>query len=124
MSTGFECVIPILRVSNLHATVEYYRSVLGFEKDWGDDTDSPGMAQVSRDRRPLMFCEGDQGQPGTWVWIGVEDIEPLYREYVARGAKFILPPTNYWWAFEFRVEDPDGHVLRFGSEPREELPKV
>jgi len=28
------------------------------------------------------------------------------------------PPQNYSWAYEFRVEDPDGNVLRVGSEPR------
>ena len=32
-------------------------------------------------------------------------------------AKIILPPTNYPHALGMRVEDPDGHVLRFGSGP-------
>ena len=59
---------------------------------------------------------GGQGQPGTWVWIGVEDVMPLHGEYVASGATILQGPTNYSWALEFRVEDPDGHVLRFGSE--------
>jgi len=26
-------------------------------------------------------------------------------------------PTNYSWAMEMHVEDPDGHVLRFGTDP-------
>ena len=30
------------------------------------------------------------------------------------------PPENYPWACEMKVGDPDGHVLRFGSEPKEE----
>ena len=77
------------------------------------------MASVSRGttgKYAIMFCQADQGQPGTWVWIGVEDVKPLYDEYVAGGATIIQSPTNYSWALEFRVEDPDGHVLRFGSE--------
>jgi len=28
-----------------------------------------------------------------------------------------MPLTNHSWALEFQVEDPDGNVLRFGSEP-------
>ena len=35
-----------------------------------------------------------------------------------RGAPIRLPPTNFSWALEIQVEDPDGNVLRFGSEPR------
>ncbi|HEU4753294.1 MAG TPA: VOC family protein, partial [Armatimonadota bacterium] len=85
--------------------------------DWGGS--DAGMASVSQDGHALMLCEGEQGQPGTWVWIGVEDVEPLYAEYRARGARFRQEPTAYPWAYEMRVEDPDGHVLRFGSEPRE-----
>jgi uncharacterized glyoxalase superfamily protein PhnB len=46
----------------------------------------------------------------------------LFEELNAAGAKIRLPLTNFPWACEFNVEDPDGHVLRFGSEPREDIP--
>ncbi|MGH9867014.1 MAG: VOC family protein [Candidatus Polarisedimenticolia bacterium] len=59
--------------------------------------------------------------PGTWVWVGVEDVATLYEEYRASGAKIRLPPGNYPWAYEMHVEDPDGHVLRFGSKRRADL---
>jgi predicted lactoylglutathione lyase len=49
--------------------------------------------------------------------VEVEDVETLYREYLASGARVRHPPRNYSWALEIHVEDPDGHVLRFGSEP-------
>ncbi len=29
-----------------------------------------------------------------------------------------LPPSNYRWALEMQIEDPDGNVLRLGSEAR------
>jgi len=32
------------------------------------------------------------------------------------------PPCNYPWALEIHVEDPDGHILRFGSEPLTDRP--
>jgi hypothetical protein len=31
-----------------------------------------------------------------------------------------MAPTNYSWAVEMQIEDPDGNVLRLGSEPRTE----
>src|SRR5687768_13335232 len=115
----FEGVTPILRVQSVPASIDYYTRVLGFKVDW----DLPGiMASVSRDRCSLMLCERDQGNPGTWVWIGVEDVEPLFEDYRLKGAKVRHPPTNYPWAYEMQIEDPDGHVLRLGSEPKRDRP--
>jgi len=112
-----ECIIPILRVESVAASIRFYVDVLGFKVDWGGEHEST-FASVSRDHRAIMLCEGDQGQPGTWIWIGVEDIEPLFAEYKTKGAKFREQPTNYPWAYEMKIEDPDGHVLRFGSDSR------
>jgi hypothetical protein len=52
----------------------------------------------------------------------VEDAEKLHAEYKARGVKIRMPPTNHSWALEFQVEDPDGNVLRLGSEPKDDRP--
>lgn len=118
---GFECVVPILRVESLATSVDYYVRVLGFKVDWS----APGvMESVSRGRAALMLSEGGQGKPGTWVWIGVSDAAALHEEYRAKGAAIRLPPTNYSWALEMQVKDPDGHVLRFGSEPLSDRPIV
>jgi hypothetical protein len=46
-------------------------------------------------------------------------ISLLYEEYTAKGATILHPPENYAWALEMRVGDPDGHVLRFGSDLKE-----
>ena len=122
MTAQFECTIPILRVENLAASLSFYETVLGFGRDWGGDADCPDMASVSRDNCSLMLSGGGQGQAGTWVWIGVEDVESLLAEFQSRGAKVRMPLTNFYWAYEMRIEDPDGHVLRFGSEARADLP--
>ena len=117
----FECVNPIFPVENLKASLDYYVGILGFKVDWHE----PGiMASVSRGRGGIMLCEGDQGHPGTWVWIGVEEAEALFQEYSARGAEIRNPPTNYPWAYEMQVEDPDGNVLRLGSTRRRASPSV
>jgi predicted enzyme related to lactoylglutathione lyase len=111
---------PILRVRDMATRLRYYVDVLGFKNaDWG----SHEFTCVTREvHAGIYLCQGGQGQPGTWVWIGAEDVETLYEEYKASGAKFRHPPQNYPWAYEMKVEDPDGHVLRFGSEPKTDLP--
>lgn len=119
MNVEFEVVSPILRVANLAASLTYYVDVLGFTVDW----QHPAMiAAISRDRCTIFLCEGDQGHPGTWVWIGVSDVDALHSDYQQLGAIIRLPPTNYPWALEMHVEDPDGNVLRFGSDARENEP--
>ncbi|HEY0155975.1 MAG TPA: VOC family protein [Thermoanaerobaculia bacterium] len=115
----FENVTPIFYVRDLPTSIDYYVRILGFTIVFHE----PGIiASVARDGCQLFLTEGDQGHPGTWVWIGVDDVEPLYADYVARGAKVRHPPTNYLWAFEMQIEDPDGHVLRIGSEPKDGRP--
>ncbi|MGD0693637.1 MAG: VOC family protein [Terriglobia bacterium] len=118
-SVKFEGGNPIFRVRSVAASLDYYVRVLGFKLDWEA---SEGFASVSRGRFHLFLCEGDQGNSGTWVWIGVSDAQALFEEYRAAGAKVRHPPTNYSWAYEMQVEDLDGNVLRMGSEPKPNLP--
>jgi uncharacterized glyoxalase superfamily protein PhnB len=119
---AIECIIPILRVESISASLKYYEGMLGFAKDWLYEKDSFAIGGVSRDGRSIYLCQGPQGNPGTWIWIGVEDVDVLYEEFKTSGAIIRMAPTNYSWSFEMRVEDPDGHVLRFGSESKAGVP--
>jgi predicted enzyme related to lactoylglutathione lyase len=113
----FEGSAPILRVENMQAAVEFYVNKLGFANaPWGTDE----FTSVTRDRAGIYLCKGGQGRGGAWAWIGVEDAQKLYEEYQKRGVPIKMAPTNYPWALEMQVEDPDGNVLRMGSESRKE----
>ena len=117
LPTYFECIEPILRVEDMSVSLHYYVDVLGFENaSWGSDD----FTHVLRDGRGIYLCRGNQGQAGTWVWIGVGDVRALYELYKARGAQIRQEPVNQPWALEMQIEDPDGHVLRFGSEPEKD----
>jgi predicted lactoylglutathione lyase len=105
---------PILHVADMSRSLRYYTQVLGFANaEWG----GADFTCVTRDGASIYLSLGDQGQPGTWVWLGASDVALLHEEYTASGATIVEPPTNYGWAYEMKVRDPDGHVLRFGSEP-------
>ena len=119
--TRFENSQPILKVEDMSVSLRYYVDVLGFENaKWG----TSDFTCVNNDQAGIYLCQGGQGQVGTWVWIGVEDVGALHQEYLASAAKIRHPPTNYPWAYEMKVEDPDGHVLRFGSDAKVGLPFV
>lgn len=121
----FENSAPILRVEDMKAALAFYVGKLGFRNaNWG----TGDFTSVNRDRAGIYLCRGGQGRGGAWVWVGVEDATKLHDELVGRGVGIRMPLTNFNWALEFHVEDPDGNVLRFGSEPlaehkTEELPR-
>ncbi|HUO84943.1 MAG TPA: GNAT family N-acetyltransferase [Thermoanaerobaculia bacterium] len=104
---------PILRVKDFEVSLAYYVNVLGFELRWRDH----GFGCVGRDDATLMLSQGSQGCAGTWVYLGVSDADALHDEVRARGAAIRHPPTNYpWGSRELHLFDPDGHVLRLGSD--------
>ncbi|HKW97967.1 MAG TPA: VOC family protein [Bryobacteraceae bacterium] len=110
----FENSAPILRVENMEASLRFYVDGLGFTNaPWGNND----FTCVTRDRAAIYLCRSDQGRGAAWAWIGIEDAAQLHEEYRARGVPIRLPPTNFLWALEMQVEDPDGNVLRMGSEP-------
>jgi predicted enzyme related to lactoylglutathione lyase len=116
--TRFERADPILNVSDMAHSLRYYVDALGFTNaKWGGDQ----FTCVSRDDAHIYLARDGQGLPGTWVWLGVEDVDDLYREYQTTGATILDPPRNFPWAREMRVGDPDGHVLRFGSDPEADV---
>jgi predicted enzyme related to lactoylglutathione lyase len=117
----FEGSQPILRVENLESSVRFYTKLLGFQNAaWGTEE----FTSVNRDRAGIYLCLGGQGLGKAWIWIGVEDVEKLEEEFKARGVTIRMPPTNYTWALEMHVEDPDGNVIRFGSDSKKDRPLI
>lgn len=115
----FKGVVPVLRVRDLPASLDYYVRKLGFEVKWQH---RDYFASVRRGGCELFLSVGDQGHPGSWVWIGVADADLVFEEYRASGATVRNPPTNYQWAYEMQAEDLDGNVLRLGSDSKPDQP--
>jgi len=105
--------IPIFRVANLATSLDYYTRILGFTIPW----QMPWYASVRRGTCSLMLCEGGQGNPGTWIWTPVSDVDALYEEFKASGANILQGPTNFpWESREIQILDPDNHRLRFAAD--------
>lgn len=108
---------PILRVENMEAALRFYVGALGFSNaSWG----TAEFTSVNRDRAGIYLSRGGRGRGGAWVWLGVDDVEIIHQDLQRRGVPIRMAPTNYPWALEMQVEDPDGNVLRIGSEPKPE----
>ena len=110
-----ENIQPILSVKDMNASRHFYKDILGFEEAvWGTDD----FTSVNRDNAGIYLCKGGQGNPGTWLWLGFDgDIFQLHDQLKAKGVAIQQAPVNYSWALEMHIEDPDGHVLRFGTDP-------
>jgi catechol 2,3-dioxygenase-like lactoylglutathione lyase family enzyme len=117
-ANAFGPATPVLRVSNIETALEYYTTKLGFSLIWRSSI----FANVTRGNCQIFLAQGDQGGGRAWAWIGVPDVEVLFREFADKGAIVRHPPTNYEWALEMQIEDPDGNVLRIGSDPNPDRP--
>lgn len=118
MSTRVERINPILDVRDMSSTIRHYVDVLGFDLY----VETPTLGIVERDGHQIHLRQSESSRGGTRVWIGVEDVEVLYEQYAARGARIRNAPTNYSWAYQMEIEDRDGNVLTIGSAPKEGLP--
>ncbi len=110
----FQQAIPILYSMDVLKSLKYYVEVLGFDKGW-DWGDPPTFGGVIKDSVEIFFCKEYQGNPGTWLALIVDDVDEFYESVKAKGAKILMAPkTQEWGMREMLVEDPDGHVIRFG----------
>ena len=101
---------PIFNVADLSASITFYTEVIGFEliHTFGEPAD---FGIIGRDGHQIYLCERKQGHPGTWLALFVADPVSMYEHLVANGVEMLTPQRRT--DGEFRVVDPDGHVLRF-----------
>jgi predicted enzyme related to lactoylglutathione lyase len=111
---NFHACQPILRIADMACALDFYVGKLGFANaPWA----YPDFTSVNRDAAGVYLCLNGQGDGRAWIWIGVTNADALHAELATKGVAIRMPPTTYPWAREFHVEDPDGNVIRFGSDP-------
>ena len=119
MKTRVERINPYLFVRDIPESIRYYVQTLGFEPY----IETPNVGIIECDGHQIHFIAktGDGDTPQR-VWIGVEDIGILYEQFMENGVEFFQGPTNYSWAYQMIITDPDGNLLIFGSGPRQDEP--
>jgi len=111
----FESIVPILYSADVARSISYYMNELAFDNkwEWGHPTTFGG---VNKGCVRIFFCLKDQGNPGTWLAINMDNVDEYYEIIKVRGAKILSPPCDKeWYMREMLVEDPDGHIIRFGN---------
>ena len=111
----------VLAVRDLRASTRFYIDVLGFHRDFGDE--SGGWSFLSRDAFKVMLGECPAEKPASELgdhsyvaYLIVEGLDQLYQELAARGAQVVSPPVDEPWGLrEFGIRTPDGHRIRFGE---------
>jgi catechol 2,3-dioxygenase-like lactoylglutathione lyase family enzyme len=117
-----------LFVSDMEKSIDFYTSVLGFERQKGQPNYvpvrsgsvlialGPAAGLPSKHHFNPEVQSGRRGL-GVEIVLEVDDVKATFEKVKASGYKGILSPLQKrpWGATDFRVADPDGYYLRITS---------
>jgi lactoylglutathione lyase len=112
----------ILFVSDLPASVAFYRDVVGLEHRFTD----AGYAEFGTgdtrfalyERRRAEWLTGQEARPGPAgeVVLVVDDVDGVAAGLRARGVRLLAEPTDRPWGHRtLHIADPDGFVVEFAQ---------
>ena len=118
-------IAPQLVVPDVVKTAEYYRDELRFSI-LGYFADPPVYAMVARDNVEIHFGKGDTDQMqlnetvrrglGSDVYIWVDDIDELHREFSTRNVEIVEGPVKRVYdCTEVVIRDINGFLIVFGA---------
>ena len=69
------------------------------------------------DDKPTVTLEppSDPDRASAFLNIRVADIAAVYKQWSARGAKFLTPPIDRGPEIRCYIRDPDGHLIEVGQ---------
>jgi catechol 2,3-dioxygenase-like lactoylglutathione lyase family enzyme len=117
-------VQAVLLVSDVAATVRYYRDTLGFHVDFehgspptharvsSGDRDGPSAARIRFEHSASL------GPPSCYLYIHVgQKIDELFATYRARKVEVMGEPRDRPWGLrQFEIRDCNGYLLTFAAE--------
>ena len=110
---------PVFVVHDVMRSVEHYRDVLGFHTEflYGEPTFYAGVERgnVLIHLQAARQSRKQAGQAAMNVFVS--DVDALYEELKARGARLMNAPKDYPYGMrDFNVLDLDGNEICFGKE--------
>jgi catechol 2,3-dioxygenase-like lactoylglutathione lyase family enzyme len=114
--------IPVVLVTDVQASAQFYRDSLGFSIDFLHGQ-PPFYGSVSRDaacmhlkfvHEPVLTPGPEDREGFIMVFTEVENVKALFAEYAAAGVTFAQRlQKEAWGGHDFIVRDPDGNMLCF-----------
>ncbi len=122
-------ITHFLVVADQDRSREFYRSVFGgkvlLERD-------PVIMKVANswlilnvgggptDDKPTVTLETppDPDRTSAFLNVRVADIHQVYKEWSAKGAKFLTEPKDHGQEIRAYIRDPDGHLIEVGQSTR------
>ncbi len=112
---------PVLHVPDVKTAAAYYRDMLGFTWDFGDEE----YSVVWRDNSSIHLARGQRPPTGIHLFQWVRDVDAYYREIKDRGADVLHAPTDRPYQIrEFTVRDLNGIDIVFGQDIHERTANV
>ncbi|MCR8634322.1 MULTISPECIES: bleomycin resistance protein [Paenibacillus] len=112
MQSYIHCLIPILPVNDVKASLEYYRDVLGFEvaSVWDED----GYAVVQCGDIEIHLDKQDHfAVYRSHSYLFVENADEIYDLYKSKHVEIIQEiESKPWGVREFTFRDINGHMFR------------
>jgi uncharacterized glyoxalase superfamily protein PhnB len=126
---------PCVVVKNCKQSIDFYTKAFGFKEHEGTSVDEHGdvqhaMLQLS-DCTIMLSPEGAYGMPHKTpassgapspmgLYLYVENVDKLYDQAVAAGAKSLGKPEDAFWGDRFcRLVDIDGYEWSFATHDEE-----
>jgi lactoylglutathione lyase len=113
----------ILYVSDLAASVEFYRDVVGLEHRFTDagyaefETGTTRFALYERRRAQWLTRHPVMPGPAGEVVLIVEDVDAVATALRGRGIPLLAEPADRPWGHRtLHIADPDGFVVEFAQE--------
>ena len=102
-----------MHVPDVKAAASFYRNVLGFTWDFGDES----YAVVWRDNSAIHFVRGSGTPSGVHLFQWIRDVDAYFSEVVGRGATVTSKPADQPYGVrEFSVNDLNGVGIVFGQD--------
>ena len=107
------------RVSNMRASVRFYRDVLGMEVlDGGDSSGFSSLRAGNADSAILNLELGEAATRWGRLIFHVADVDGTWRHLTDRGFRPERPQDAPWGERYFHMHDTDGHELSFARPCR------
>ena len=103
-----------LRVSDMKASVRFYRGALGLELLYGGEgADFSSLRAQDGDSAILNLEQGESVPRWGRLIFRIADVDAVWKHLTELGFKPEQPRNASWGERYFHMADPDGHELSF-----------